>query len=78
MTRKELAKAIYEWLDRSEAEDGVGAPPYTFNADAKNLEIGVDGHLNCNKMADGIFQSLGLLDEGRGPKVRGTKSITRW
>lgn len=52
-----LAKIIFDWLDRV-PKDRNDHHPYTYLEDGHRLLIGVDGEIDCTKMAEGIVHAL--------------------
>ena len=57
-TPGDLAKVIFDWLNSEQTEEDGN--PYTYNAGVMGpLLIGVDGELDCMKMAEAILRSIG-------------------
>jgi hypothetical protein len=61
----DLAKRIFDWFNRNPVGD-EDAPPYTYNEDAENLTIGVDGILDCRALAAALNEKPAANHSG-GP-----------
>lgn len=55
---EDIAKAIFDYLSGPEGDGEMGQPPFTFNSDPDRLYLGVDGHLDCRKLAKFIMLRL--------------------